>query len=71
MKTKQISDKLLKQALKLSPTAKLILAGRMFGSGLEQDNYGQHVIYTGMCTDSKTKRARKITNEDFEKPKFD
>lgn len=66
MQTTMLSSWLLKAVKKLSPNGKLILAEIMFGSGLERDNYGQFLVYTGYIIDRKTNRVRGMKEEDSE-----
>jgi hypothetical protein len=56
--------RLLEKIKKLSPTAKLILAERMFDTQLETDNQGQLVIYTGLVRSDKG-RIRNMRDSDF------
>lgn len=65
MRTKMLRPEFLKEAMALSHEAKLILCEQMFGSEVENDNYGQFIIYTDIIRDDKTHKLRVMREGDL------
>jgi hypothetical protein len=57
-------NKMVKQTKKLTHHQKVVLASQVFGTGVETDNYGQILIYTGLKNNDRGK-LRYLIEEDF------